>query len=103
MNSKNQDRINFRTVIDLGFKVDRSPSDAVFFDRNGYEYFIVYKDYFKGKISIDWDCETRTCEMRRLDKEGNVLSRIRLEDEGELIMMDEFLTGKAAQERNPVK
>ena len=88
-----QQEIDYQICVDLGFTVDRSPSDTVFYSKYGYGWFVVYKDYMKGRISIDWDSTTRHCELRKMSKKGDVLSRLPIVNEKQLRMIDDFFTG----------
>lgn len=88
-----QQEINFKVLKELGFNVEYC-DDSVFFDQYGYQWFIVEKSYLKGRISIDWDSTTRTCELRRVTKKGDITMRIPIKDQDELEMWDDFFSGK---------
>lgn len=87
-----QKEIDYSVLVELEFKVERDTNDKVFFNQHGYEWFIVSKKYMKGRICIDWDSTTRTCELRKIDKEGWVKSRMPILSEKMLRQVDEFLS-----------
>ncbi len=72
-------QIRYKDIIDLGFNEDFSPSDKVYQDQYGYDYVIITKKLTK-RIYLDWQKETRICELVRTDKEGNVKSRLVMSD-----------------------
>lgn len=67
---KPNDGIRYKDVIDLGFK-RQDEHDSVFFDDNGYDWFIVTKKVFK-RMYLDWDCEEHTVTLYHEDKDHNV-------------------------------
>lgn len=62
---KEQQQIRYKDVMDLGF-IETKCRDNVFRDDYGYDYKIVELNLTK-KISIDWNIETRTCELIRIN------------------------------------
>lgn len=46
----------------LGFVKDTTPSDKVFFDKHGFEYFIVSKKLNK-QLSMEWDIITHNINL----------------------------------------
>jgi hypothetical protein len=85
-------KINYKDVIDRGFK--RIPeSDKIFFNENGYDWFIVEKKLTKG-FSLDWDCKTHFITLIRANKESEIKGRIFLTgDLEELDRVIKFFTG----------
>lgn len=69
-----KDKFHYSEVLELGFKRENL-QDHLFFNQNGYEWFVVTKKLSKG-IKAEWDCETHTIEIIRYDKEDNVLGRM---------------------------
>lgn len=70
-------KINYKQVIALGFKRKEFGNDSVFFDQNGYEYFVAKQTILKTqgvKIVAYWHPETKEIELLYLKKE-NVISR----------------------------
>ena len=62
---KEQQQIRYKDVMDLGFIETQCP-DNVFRDEYGYDYKIVELNLTK-KISIDWNIETRMCQLIRIN------------------------------------
>jgi hypothetical protein len=61
------DKIEYKDVIALGFKKDTTPTDEVFYNRYGFNYFIVSKKL--GKIySMDWDIINHTINVYKNHK-----------------------------------
>jgi len=53
-------KLNYTQVLDLGFKrID--VKDEIFFQQNGYHYFIV--ELKIGKYSFEWDTRTHEINM----------------------------------------
>ena len=71
-----QKKVNYADVIRRGFK-RKELEDGVFYNQNGYQWFIVTKKLTK-KISIDWDCETHFLTLLREGKRGEIHGRIYL-------------------------
>jgi len=71
-----QEKIDYDEIMALGFTEDVQ-SDSVYFAKNGYSYVIITKDLTK-KISLDWEKETKLCEMIRIDNRNtcNIKSRL---------------------------
>jgi len=70
-------KISYKQVIALGFKRKEFGNDSVFFDENGYEYFVAKQTILKTqgvKIVAYWHPETKEVELLYLKKE-NVISR----------------------------
>jgi hypothetical protein len=86
-------KVDYDEVISRGFK-RKDQSDKIFYNQNGYEWFIVTKKLTKT-IYIDWDCETHYLTLLRTDKEqGAILGRIFLTgDLEELDRIIRFFTG----------
>lgn len=59
-----QERINYKDVIDLGFKVEEC-GDHVYFDQYGFEYCVITFD-LTPTIYLDWEKETGMCKMVRV-------------------------------------
>lgn len=74
MNQKQQEKINYADVIALGF-VRENHNDKMFENQYGYNWFTVTKKLIKN-ISADWDCETRTVTIIRVDKDENILAKM---------------------------
>lgn len=85
-----QQKIKYRDVMDLGFK-ETYCNDKVFKDELGYDYKIVELKLTK-KISIDWNIETRLCELLRVNnnRECDVKGRYPIKDLEELKRIIEF-------------
>ena len=66
---KPKDGIRYKDVIDLGFK-RQDTHDSVFFDDNGYVWFLVTKKLSKRRY-LDWDCETHAVTLYKEDKDHN--------------------------------
>ena len=60
-----QERINYKDVIDLGFRVEEC-TDQVYFDQYGFEYCIIELQ-LTPTIYIDWEKEIGMCKMVRVD------------------------------------
>ena len=86
----NQQKIKYIQVMNLGFEEEESP-DTIYFEEFGYPYVIITKNLTK-RIAIDWVKETQLAEMVRYDKEGKVLSRLKIKDYNHLREMVEFFT-----------
>ena len=82
-----QKKVNYADVIIRGFK-RKELSDNVFFNQNGYGWFLVTKKLSK-KISLDWDCETHFLTLIREGKQGTIHGRIYLT--GELEELDRII------------
>lgn len=65
------DKLEYKDVIALGFKKDTTPIDEVFYNRHGFEYFIVSKSLNK-KLSMDWDIITHNINLY---KNNNIFKR----------------------------
>jgi hypothetical protein len=70
-----KEKINYKDIIALGFK-RQDENDSVFYDENGYDWFIVTKRISKS-FYMNWDCETHFVELIR-EKKGDILNRIDL-------------------------
>lgn len=80
----------YEQVKDLQFKRD-DYSDSVHFDQRGWHPFFMELKLTE-EISLNWDCETRTIEMTRCDKESNVLGRMQIKNYLHLIELIDFFT-----------
>ena len=69
-------QISYCDVIELGFKREDC-ADSVFFKHYGYNYFIVSLK-INNHISLYWDCNDRTVDMYRIDKEQNIVGTIKI-------------------------
>lgn len=65
------DKLEYKDVIALGFKKDTTPIDEVFYNRHGFEYFIVSKSLNK-KLLMDWDIITHNINLY---KNNNIFKR----------------------------
>lgn len=72
------DGITYKQAIDLGFK-RQDQHDSVFFDDNGYDWFLVTMKLAK-RVELDWDCQTHDVTMYRYDRDANVKGMIPLEN-----------------------
>ena len=87
-----QDKIDYRTVINLGFNRE-DQTDNVFFKQYGFNWFIVTKKLTK-KIYLDWDCTTRTVTLKRIDKDHNIIGSLDIESSQELEDIINFFKDK---------
>jgi len=78
-----QNKIDYKTVMDLGFERENQ-TDSVFYDRYGFNWFIVTKKLLSKKIKLDWDCNTHLVTMIRLDKKKNIIGTLYVETLNEL-------------------
>lgn len=77
MNTENN-KIQYKQVIALGFKRKDLGGGSVFFDEHGYDWFIASKTLVKEqgcKIVANWHPETKDIEVLYLDKKRSVISR----------------------------
>jgi hypothetical protein len=83
-------KINYKAVIDYGFKVEPQ-TDDVYYDQYGYNWNIITLDLTK-KIYLDWDQTTQLCEMIRIDnnRECNIMARLPIRDVAHLEEIIEF-------------
>lgn len=72
-------KINYKDVMDLGFERE-DINDSIFFDQNGYNYFIVNKKLIESTagetIELEWDSQTKQVTIHRYDSEANRLSKM---------------------------
>jgi hypothetical protein len=88
-----QQPINYQDVIDLGFK-STIQQDPVFFNQYGFDWRITELKLCKH-VYIDWDNNTRFCQMIRLDKEGcNILRRKDIKNLDEFKEIIDFFKNK---------
>jgi len=87
-----QDKIDYRTVINLGFNRE-DQTDNVFFKQYGFNWFIVTKKLTK-KIYLDWDCTTRTVTLKRIHEDHNIIGSLNIESSQELEDIIKFFTNK---------
>jgi hypothetical protein len=73
-NDNMENQFTYKEVIDLGF-VREDLGDSVFFDQNGYDWFVVTMKLDKG-IQLEWDCETHTVTLNRYNKKYDRLGKI---------------------------
>lgn len=83
--------IRFKDVIDLGFNYEQG-NDKIHIDQYGYDWFWCEMKLHK-QIFAYWDCDTRYVELRRQNKDGDILSRIEVKDLDELKKWIEFFKG----------
>ena len=71
-----QEKINYDEIMALDFK-EEIQNDKIYFAKNGYDYTIITKKLTK-KIYLDWDKETKLCELIRIDspKKCNIKSKM---------------------------
>lgn len=93
-----QHQINYKEVIDLGFKRKDLGNDSVFFNQYGFEWFIVIMKLKKG-IYAEWDCTTKEVELVHYEKE-NVIGRMPIVDLEHLKKMITFFKGEKKVETN---
>ncbi len=87
-----QEQIKYSDAIALGFE-DEKDEDKVFFNEHGYQFFYMTKELTK-KIYLDWNVETRICEMVRTDEKrgGSVMKRMPINDLKHLTEVVDFFT-----------
>lgn len=78
------EEINYKEIIDLGFKETFSDDD-VYFNQYGYQYSIIELKLTKH-IYIDWDKPTRICSLIRINnkKECNIMAKYKIQGLEEL-------------------
>ena len=69
-----QEQIDYKDLIDLGFEREDA-SDNVFFNQNGYGWFWLELKLAK-KIVAHWEQPEKTVELRRMGKNGTILSSL---------------------------
>lgn len=77
-----QETIDYKEIMNLGFK-RFDFDDTVFFDQNGYHYFWCDLKLHK-KIVAHWECENKTVVLRRMGKNGDILSELPVRNIDEL-------------------
>lgn len=82
----------YKTVMDLGFERMES-HDGVWFDRHGYDYFIVYKD-LPGNFQLEWHPKERTIRLLNLEGKGKIVSHMKVTSRGQLHRILDFLDPK---------
>ena len=87
-----QETVTYLEVMALGFK-RQDINDNVFRDQYGYDWFLVTKELAEG-IRAEWDCIKRTVEIRRYDKDSNILAKMPLQDLSVLITLVKFFKSK---------
>jgi hypothetical protein len=87
-----QEQIRYGDIIELGFK-EEFCNDTVYEYKYGFQYVIITLNLTK-RIFIDWEKETRLCEMVRLDKDHNVKARKPIMNLEELKEIIEFFKSK---------
>lgn len=81
--------IDYCEVIKLGFKRQQE-TDSVFFDQNGYDWFITSLKVNKF-VSFDWESTTkRVCMIRSV--KGGIQNRIYIDNLTTLRTLVEFFT-----------
>ena len=91
-------QISYCDVIKLGFKRDQPIIDSIFFNEYGYNWFLVTLK-INNSIYFDWDCNTRTVKMLRVDKEQTILGQIEVQDLKHLVELLTFF-GKIDQQKH---
>jgi hypothetical protein len=71
-------KIDYRSVMNLGF-VREEGSDPIFFEKNGYDWFLVRKKIDK-KIIAEWDCETKLVRIIRINNSQNILAEMPIQN-----------------------
>jgi len=76
LNKMKQEKINYDKIMSLGF-TEEICSDDVYYAQHGYKYAIITKHLTK-KIYLDWQKDTKLCEMVRLDSPntGHIKARL---------------------------
>lgn len=87
-----QEQIHYGKIIELGFNEEQA-DDSVFEYQNGYPYTIVSKDLTK-KIQVIWYKDTKTCEVLRVNKSGDIKSRAKVKGLDHLNEIIDFFTDK---------
>lgn len=74
-------QISYKTILDLGFHIDETPTDIVYFEEYGYPYKIITKKLTKT-IYLKWHQESRTCTLYRINspKKGDILATMPVRD-----------------------
>ena len=91
-NKMTQDKIDYKTVIDLDFKRE-DQTDNVFYNEYGFNWFIVTKKLTK-KIYLDWDCTTKTVTLKRIHEDHNIIGSLDIESSQELEDIINFFKDK---------
>ena len=75
-----QEKINYKEVMDLGF-TEEFIGDDIYFKEHGFEYSIITKKLTK-KVSLDWVKDTKLCEMVRVDnnRDSNIKKRMKIKN-----------------------
>ena len=68
-------KLTYKQALDLGFKRIKAGKDEVFFNENGFDYFIV-ELRLNENIAVDWDCETHELKLYRKE---NFIDKISVE------------------------
>lgn len=71
---KDKREIDYEDIKSLGFETEKV-KDELFYNQNGYHYKIVTLRLTKS-VFVDWDIETRMCELQRRSKHGTILGRM---------------------------
>lgn len=92
-----QEKINYDEIMALGFTEEIS-EDKSYYAEHGFEYAIINKNLTK-KIYLDWEKETKLCEMVRLDspKTGNIKARLPIKNLQHLKDLINFFSDKQEQ------
>jgi hypothetical protein len=75
-------------MVDLGFKREES-DDSIFFDKYGYEWFWLRLSVSK-RLYFEWDCNTHTVELWRINKGSDVLGKLSIGTKNQLLELIEF-------------
>ena len=82
----------YKDIIDAGFKSE-FVTDKNYFDQHGFEYEIITKKLSK-RIYLDFQKETKTIELIRVNKEGWIQRRRKVHSLAEMKSIIEFFTDK---------
>lgn len=66
--------IKYKDIVSLGFS-RTDCHDQVYIDQHGYDWFFMEKKLYK-KILVYWDPENRIAKIRKMGKEGEILSEM---------------------------
>lgn len=94
MNKKN---INYKSLIDLGFKRE-DYHDNVEFNETGHHPFHLSLKMSKG-ILENWELDSGNVEILRIDKDHNILGKVVMDDLSELRSWVKFFGKEASSEK----
>lgn len=76
--------IDYKDVIELGFKRHETVIDNNFFNEYGFNWFLVILK-INNQIYFDWDCNTRHVKMVRVDKDQTIKGTIQVQNLAHLV------------------